>query len=102
MSPVIAETFTAFPFPGTWLIGAITFGFVVLNLALHFSRSYYAGSPMTTCHSEGEKRPKNLAQDRLRQESRPFAIAQGDRINSYYAAYFLLRLLDSSASNFRA
>ncbi len=33
----------------------------------------------TSCHSEGVKRPKNLAQDRLREESRPFAIAQGDK-----------------------
>jgi len=30
--------------------------------------------PFTSCHSEGEKRPKNLAQDKLREESqRPFS-----------------------------
>jgi hypothetical protein len=38
--------------------------------------------PFAFCHSEGAKRPKNLAQDKLREESRPFAIAQGDRINN--------------------
>ena len=35
--------------------------------------------PCALCHSEREKRPKNLAQDRLREESRPFAIAQGGK-----------------------
>ena len=41
-------------------------------LTLCHSESFTSG------HSEGDKRPKNLAQDKLREESRPFAIAQGD------------------------
>jgi hypothetical protein len=34
--------------------------------------------PFALCHSEGAKRPKNLAQDKLREESRYFVIARGD------------------------
>ena len=36
----------------------------------------------TTCHSEEAKRPKNLAQNKLREESRSFAITQDDKINN--------------------
>ena len=41
-----------------------------------FSNSSCHSEPLAYCHSEGAKRPKNLAQARLREE--PFAIAQGD------------------------
>jgi len=44
--------------------------------------------PFALCHSEGEKGPKNLTQDKLREESRPFAIAQGDKRNALRVSSF--------------
>ena len=39
--PVVANALTAFPFPGAWFISAATFGFVVINLALHSLTLHY-------------------------------------------------------------
>ena len=49
---MIANALTAFTLSGTRLISAITFGFVDLNLTLHFVYSYYIALPTPTCHSE--------------------------------------------------
>ena len=38
--------------------------------------------PFALCHFEGVKRPKNLAQDKLREESKPLAIVQGGKIDN--------------------
>jgi para-aminobenzoate synthetase component I len=48
----------------------------------HWLYSTFPAKSFATRHSEGEKRPKNLSQGKLREESRPFAIAQGDKINN--------------------
>jgi len=44
-----------------------------LKMLVCYSESFAScHSEPFPCHSEGAKRPKNLVQDRLREESRPF------------------------------
>lgn len=97
MVPMITNALATFALSGTWLVSTITLGFVNFNLAFH-SLSSHVGLVTITCHSESfafchsecSQEPRTT-QDRLRQESRPFASllallrasAQGDKIDSH-------------------
>ncbi len=103
---MVANALTAFTLPVTGLISAATPGFVDLNLALHFMRSYYIILPPIIL------RPSLLvilrehfgfAQCKLRDRRISLRVlAQGDKINSYHIVYRLLKLCDNLASNSRA
>lgn len=71
------------------------------SVKFHYEPIICHSEPFASCHSEGAERPKNLAQDRLREESETLRFTQGDNDNNRLPESWIVTPLKNLSEGFQ-